>query len=732
MGEQKSFFSAVMGELSRRKVLSTLGAYAVAVFVVLQILDAVGDSLFLPAWLPTLVVVVLILGFPVVFVLAWQFDLTGHGIERTKTASLLSRGQSFVLFSFMFLATAGMAVGFYQHFSGMFDQPAPANELAADSRDFSAPENSIAVLPFADLSENGNQAHFSDGMAEEILNLLAQVEGLHVAARTSSFAFRNPTQDIREIGRALNVSTVLEGSIRSSGNRIRLTAQLINVEDGYHIWSQTFDRELTDVFAIQDEVASTIAAELVDSFAGLSTSPTSRTTNLAAFEAYRTGRLHWWRRSPQELQTAIELFARALEADAEYAPAYAAIADSWILLSLYGNVNQMRAIERAMPMIEKALELDPSSAEAFAALGLARMQIGQSDASESALRQAIRLNDDYVPARLWLGNLYGEMGRIAEQGAVLKEAMALDPLNELLAINYSGNLDARGNYEDARALLDEQLIMKPRSVQLLQTVAGLALNHGDLVNGWEYARRAYEVDPQNPKAIQQLSKAWMELGDLERADELLREAIEIAGSNADVLGQKFMLRIIQERLEEAEQVVGDIFGPDVDALPENFQRLYHFHLGLVRMINEDMEQALNEFEQSISSMPGSKFDGNQLFALNASAFLHDRLGHPELSEQRLRQAEALVRHATENDLDGSDLHYNNSLILAMRGELEESLGALELAYQKGWRQVWVLSLDRRLEALQGLPGFINLRQRMLDDVEQARETVRSRQQLASR
>ncbi|MEJ2534604.1 MAG: adenylyl cyclase, partial [Gammaproteobacteria bacterium] len=422
-----------MGELSRRRVLRTVGGYAVAVFVVLQLMDAAVEPLRLPDWLPTLVVIVLILGFPVAFVLAWQFDITGQGLRRTEPAGLLSRGQSFMLFSSMFVLTAALGFGFYQYYSGVFASEPAVQRAASAERDFSAPENSIAVLPFTDLSEGGDQASFSDGMAEEILNLLAQVDGLRVAARTSSFAFRGRDTDIREIGRALNVSTVLEGSVRTAGNRIRLTAQLINVEDGYHIWSQSYDRELVDVFTLQDEVASAIAGALVDSFAGLADKPPTRvTTDLEAYEAYRTGRLHWWRRSPQELQKAIELFAKALEHDPDFAPAYAGIADSWILLSLYANMNPVRAIDRAMPMIEKALALDPQSAEAFAALGLARMEIDQFDAAESALRQAVRLNGDYVPARLWLANLLGNQGRLPEQGVVLKEAMALDPLNELL------------------------------------------------------------------------------------------------------------------------------------------------------------------------------------------------------------------------------------------------------------------------------------------------------------
>ena len=423
MKQGQSFLSAVLTELNRRKVLRTLGAYAVAVFVVLQLMDAAVEPLRLPDWLPTLLVIVLILGFPLVFILAWHFDVTPDGVKKAQTVSVLTRTQSALLYSMMMLGVFGLGYGFYGYYSNVFTDGGPGElqTLASQQREFVAPENSIAVLPFADLSEDSSQGYFSDGIAEEILNVLAKVNGLHVAARTSSFAFRKPDKDIREIGRLLNVGTVLEGSIRKSGDRIRLTAQLINVEDGYHIWSNSYDRKLDDVFAIQDEVASAIATALVDSFAGLQQKPASRTRDLAAFEAYRTGRLHWWRRSPDELHQAITLFAKALEHDPAFAPAYAAMADSWLLLSMYGNLTNLKATERAMPMIEKALEIDPESAEAFAALGLARMQIGQKDAAESALRQSIKLDDDYVPAYLWLGGLLGKSGRLPEQSQILQQ-----------------------------------------------------------------------------------------------------------------------------------------------------------------------------------------------------------------------------------------------------------------------------------------------------------------------
>ena len=307
MTEHHSFISATLAELNRRKVLRTVGAYAVGVFVLLQLMDAAVEPLRLPDWLPTLVVIVLILGFPLVFLLAWQLEIRPDGVHRTTRAGLLSRSQSATLFGFMLIAMGGLAYGFYQYYSNVFEAVPPGQELA--DRAFTAPQNSIAVLPFEDLSQNDDQQYLADGVSEEILNLLTQVEGLNVAARTSSFGFRDTTENIREIGRLLNVSTVLEGSVRTSGDQIRLTAQLINVEDGFHIWSKVYDRQLTDIFEIQDEVASSIAAALVDSFTGLTQKPQSRTDSLAASQAYRTGRLHWWRRTPAELKKAIEMFA---------------------------------------------------------------------------------------------------------------------------------------------------------------------------------------------------------------------------------------------------------------------------------------------------------------------------------------------------------------------------------------------------------------------------------------
>ncbi|MGD9020779.1 MAG: hypothetical protein PVF46_03215 [Lysobacterales bacterium] len=727
MDKEQSFLSAVLTELTRRKVLRTVGAYAVGVFVVLQLMDAAVEPLRLPDWLPTLVVLVLILGFPLVFILAWQYEITPEGIRQTHSAGLLSRAHSALLFSLMMLGMFGLGYGFYSYYSGVFIGAPEGDGTAAteQARAFAAPENSIAVLPFADLSQDASQGYFSDGIAEEILNVLAKVEGLHVAARTSSFAFRDADVDIREIGRLLNVSTVLEGSIRKAGERIRMTAQLINVEDGYHIWSETYDRQMDDVFTIQDEVASSIATALVDSFDGLEQEPASRTHDLAAFEAYRTGRLHWWRRSPEELQKAITLFAKALEHDPLYAPAYAAMADSWMLMSLYGNLSSVEATERAMPMIEKALAIDPESAEGFAALGLARWQIGQLDAGESALRQSISLNEDYIPASLWLGGLLGDQGRLPEQRQVLQQAMALDPLNELLAVNYAKNMISQGDYAAGKQLLQDLVAVRPDSTTLLRLLASYATSAGELVEGWQYATRSYVLEPDSPAVIETLAGAWMSVGEDAEAERLLLEGLETAADNYGLQNNYFFLLLKQRRLEKAENLLLSQYGSAIDELPQQLQQFYFFQKSMIRMIAGDLDSAGGLIELAISDEADQAWSETQVMLMTFSSALQSAVGNAELAELRLAGAERVVRRARINGVDDANINYTESSILALRGNAQAALEKLQTAYERGFRQIWLLDLDVRMEALRQEPRFVALRGQIERDIIEARSMVKS-------
>jgi tetratricopeptide (TPR) repeat protein len=523
----------------------------------------------------------------------------------------------------------------------------------------------------------------------------------------------------------LNVRTILEGSVRTSGDRIRLTAQLINVEDGYHIWSNYYDRKLTDLFDIQDEVASSIAEALVENFDGLETKPTSRSDNLAASQAYRTGRLHWWRRTPAELQKAIEMFAKALEHDAQFAPAYAAMADSWMLLSLYGNVNTVKAIQKAQDMVDKALAIDPESAEAFAALGLARWQIGQMDAAESALRHAVELNEDYIPAQLWLAGVLGELGRYPEENLVLEQAMKRDPLNELLMVNYAGNLSIRGDWEEGRALMRDVLQLHPDSTMLLRSLAKMELVNGNLVEGWKLANRAYQLEPNNPEEIAALARTWMMLGDTEKAEALVLKGLGTSDQNANLLITHLMTLLAAHRYEDAEALVREMMQQMGDELPEYLQRRFNFQLGLIAMVRGDYHEARPLLTSAIKDEDQQAYSGDDVWVVTLAALASERVGATEEAQELLESAERIIQRGRLNGVDDSGIYYSEAVLLSMRSQPDRAMEKLLEAYDRGFREHWVLEIDGRLEPLRGQPEFTDLMDRIREDLSRARIEIDS-------
>ena len=706
--QNNSFFSAVVAELNRRRVLRTLGGYAVAAFVGLQLLDATGEALLLAQWLKTLVAMLVILGFPIAFLLSWVFQISPQGVHR-QSLGLLSKSQTIIVYLVMLAATGALGTGLYRYYADIF----ASGQLTDSTPVETAPavvesDNSIAVLPFADLSEDGDQAHLSDGIAEEILNLLAQVEGLKVAARTSSFAFRGENKDIKEIGRLLNVSKVLEGSIRKYGDQLRLTAQLIDVNTGFHVWSKNYDREVADIFAIQDDVAQSIAAALMETFSGLedSRSPFAVTSNLDAYEAYRTGRMHWWRRTPSALQKAIELFANAIQHDPNFAPAYSGLADSWLLLASYGNLSRSEGLRKATPAIERAFALNPQSAEAFASLGLARWQIGQHDSAESSLRQAIKLDEAYIPAQLWLAGLLVDMGRLPEEKLVLESALERDPLNELLNINYASNCMMLGDYATGEDVLKSILEVKPNSTSVLRTLADWAGNYGRLAEAYHSAQHAVNLEPNEPMALLALAKSWMDLGDFAAAEQVFDKVRSIAADNDAVNSSWFFFLFASGRVDEMRRELTSDELLDANNPQQNqAYRNNQYRRGLVELLSTNVAESLEYFERSKAAHDEFLPDGDTIALLSMMASAQQRLGLEEAAAENLDIVERLVTRARSSGFNVPEMYYVEAINASLRGETEDGLAKLEQAYEEGFRRLWLVQIDFRLDPLRNNNRF---------------------------
>jgi len=343
----------------------------------------------------------------------------------------------------------------------------PTAEKTAASLD----DKSVAVLAFADLSEARNSEYFSDGISEELLNVLAKVPGLRVAARTSAFFFKGKNLPITEIAAKLNVAYVVEGSVQRAGDSVRITAQLIKAADGFHVWSEHFDRDLKNVFAVQDEIAGLIAKQLSLKL-GASSVAAIASVNPQAFELYLQGRQAWNLRTPEGFAHAEELLNRALALEPTFARAHAALADVWLLSASsvedrIGTFDQRNspAVARIQAQIERALALDPNLADAHATLGNLRWQCWQLDEAVRELRLAIALNPNYAPAHQWLGRVLLSDGRFDEAVAAMRRAAELDPLSHRIVDNYAIALFCVGRIEEALAVDERALALQPDSVQ---------------------------------------------------------------------------------------------------------------------------------------------------------------------------------------------------------------------------------------------------------------------------
>ena len=406
-----SFFD----ELKRRNVIRVAIAYVVAAWFMIEISATTFPMLRLPEWSATLVTVLLMIGLPVALIFAWAFELTPEGLKKEKD---VDRTESITQLTgrkldFAIIAALAAALVFFvttHQWGGEPAADADTAEAAADE------EQSVAVLAFVNMSDDPGNEYFSDGISEELLNVLVRVEGLRVASRTSSFAFKGKDVSISSIGKELDVGHVVEGSVRKAGNTVRITAQLIDVRTDSHLWSETYDRELEDIFAIQDEISAHIVQALKIALGAGEQEAMSRaqqpTQNLEAYEHYLQGRYFWQRRSEDDIRRAIDLFEQATMLDPMFARAWSSLAAAHVTLPAYSDAPLEEQFSQAVPAAKKALSLDDSLAEAHAVLGdMARLRDKQPVKAEAHYLRAIASEPKNATAHLWFAEHLGMVGR---------------------------------------------------------------------------------------------------------------------------------------------------------------------------------------------------------------------------------------------------------------------------------------------------------------------------------
>jgi TolB-like protein/Flp pilus assembly protein TadD len=490
MSDNPSSIQKLISEIKRRKVFRVGLVYVVGAWVLLQVAEVTFEPLNLPEWAMTFLIVLVIVGFALAIVLAWALEITPEGIKKTRP----------------------------EQKTKTLDEP---------------DGSSIAVLPFVDMSPDKDQDYFCEGMAEEIINALTSVKGVHVASRTASFQFKGETTDIREIGERLNVNTVLEGSVRKAGERLRVMAQLIKVKDGYHIWSEGYDRDLRDVFAIQKEIAENI----VQAFQ-LTLSPTeeqaikiSPTSNVEAYDYYLRGRKFFYQHSRQGFNQAREMFSRAIELDPGYALAHAGLADCFASIYMYADSSVSNRLQ-AETASRLALELDPKLAQAHASRGLALSLSKRYEEAEQAFEAAIRLDPKLFEAYYFYARDSLAQGNFEKAVTSFEAACRVRPEDyqspALLAQAYIG----LGRKEEAvkakwRALdlIETHLERNPEDARALYLGAAGLIELGKTEQGLDWASRALAMGPDDALILYNVACVYSHAGAPDLALDCLERSV---------------------------------------------------------------------------------------------------------------------------------------------------------------------------------------------------------------
>ncbi|MDX1570441.1 MAG: hypothetical protein R3200_08150 [Xanthomonadales bacterium] len=696
-------------ELKRRNVVRVGIAYGLVCWMLLQIADFALEVIDAPGWILQVLVLLAAIGLPAVLVFAWVYEMTPEGIKRETE---VDRSQSVTAhtgrrLNAVIVVVLVLAVGFLGVSRFLAPPNGDAGRGAAAGDEVS---RSIAVLPFDDFSEAGDQDYFSKGIAEEILNLLAKNGALRVAARTSSFAFADTTEDIRDIGRKLDVGTVLEGSIRKSGDTVRVTAQLINVEDGYHLWSETYDREYEDIFRIQDEIASNIMDALRVHLLGEEkrVPDAERTVDLDAYSAFLIGRERMELRKPEDVAAAREQFEKAIALDPDYAPAHAALAHSWLVseeLGALGDDFGRDEIDATVePLLERALELAPNLPEAIAIQGFHDLRRKRYEDAEQAFDRALELNPNYALAYTWRASIAHHEERYLDMLADREKAYALDPMSLEIAADLAAAYRNFWRPKDAERVIERMFELHPDHPQAYRAAIINLSFHGRYGEATLLTERAMETNSGDEWFSRAQEAGFIRLG-------LYREA-----TASDDPHTPFSAALHQEDFERAEAIVAEqLKGDDPNEhWVEHGRQLYAVHPG------EDSEAKLRDFvAREVEYLDSRDIPWRE----QCKPFLIDslrRVGRDEPVESMMEKCRSRLEELIKASYLCPCSWYNVVLVTIVDGRLDEAVERADFWLSNGDSNSG-LHVDAVFRRLSERPEYNELLARNAQQVERQRE-----------
>ncbi|HWX15046.1 MAG TPA: tetratricopeptide repeat protein [Chthoniobacterales bacterium] len=538
-------------ELKRRNVYKVAVAYGVVAWLLVQVATQVFPFLEIPNWVVRMVIALVVIGFPIALVIAWAFELTPEGIKRTEDVDLPA-GSDSKKRTWIYIAVIGAAFSIGLFFIGRYT--ARNSSSSASSSEF--PAKSIAVLPLLNESGDPKDEYFSDGLSEELISALAQIKNLKVIGRSSSFRFKDRKEETKTIGEKLGVATLLEGTVRKQGERVRIVAELVNAADGIELWTRTFDRELKDIFAVQQEIAAAVASSLKVTLLGSDERSSTKppTGNTEAHNAYLLGHYHRQRGNLEDYRKAVGYFDEAIRLDPDYALAYAERSEAFTLIgdfSGHGKTEWPKARNDA----EKAVAIAPALAEAHAALGWVRFFVEWKFAEGlSELRRAKELSPANPTANDLLARVTVYLGELDKAEKQARQAVELDPLAFAAQHNLARVLWFDGKLDEADAIARKAAELQPAAAASHRWQVLVAVQRGD----GEMALREAQLEPDPGYRRFELALAQHVRGDRAAADAALSDLIANGRDQlAYQIGEVYAVRGEKEKAFEWLQISFD-------------------------------------------------------------------------------------------------------------------------------------------------------------------------------
>jgi len=697
-------------EISRRNVFRVALVYVVVAWILAQVAELALDSFDAPGWVIKAFLTFLALGFPVSLIFAWAFEITPEGIKKEKD---VDRSKSitqetgfklnYTIIGLLVLAVGYIAVDKFVLRAGGSDAGTPADTSVT----------SIAVLPFVDMSKEGDNEYFSDGLSEELLNVLAKIEGFRVAGRTSSFSFKGKDTDIQTIGEKLHVETILEGSVRKVGNQVRITAQLVNVEDGYHLWSETYDRNLDNIFQVQDEIASAVVSALKLTLLGeadLAVIDSKPTDNVEAYTHYLRGKFHIRGRQKEDLQKAQDEFQLAITLDPEFALAYTGLADSYAHQGAYGFRTYGEVQPLAQAALDRARAIDDRLAEVWSSQSLLYLYNafqGFSPDMELArvqTQQALRLNpnDAEAWARLAFAMPASELRKTVN---AMEEAYNRDPLHPVILANLAEYYSDAGERDEAQGIAQELIDIDPDFYRGYRVMGEVSFRQGRLGEAIRWNTKAFERNPEDVFGPAVIGMSYRFLGDLEQAEVWAQRAVANSPTNPFAA---WSLATVQYESGDTEQALA-LLNKNLKQNLDNDNAWAD--TAYMELLTGNYPRALELYEKVMTPGAGAeswRITDNNYLSAAYYGFVLQETGDEEKSsavtEELLRILDAYEAGGRRNVFD----EITRARAYAVRQDNQRAIATFRAAYEQGWPGSSWLDYEPLYEQLRQDIGFVVL------------------------